>query len=166
MHKQANACAWQEGKKRLEQAIAQGTHFNFESTLGGKTITDLLIKAARKGALIRIWYAGLESVGLHIQRVAARVKNKGHDIPESDIRKRWTRSQANLIRLIPCATTLHVYDNSQERDPVAGATPTPRLVLAIEEGRLIFPNQAQLGDTPQWAKPLVFAAYQHFHLVE
>jgi len=35
-------------------------------------------------------FAGLESVELHLQRVAAQVEKGGHDIPASDIRKRWT----------------------------------------------------------------------------
>ncbi|MDD5260234.1 MAG: hypothetical protein PHD76_00130 [Methylacidiphilales bacterium] len=61
----------------LEQAIAKGSHFTFETTLGGKTITDILIDAAKKGAVIRIWYAGLESLELHLQRVASRVKKGG-----------------------------------------------------------------------------------------
>ena len=101
---------------------------------------------------------------LHLQRVAQRVKKGGHDIPESDIRKRWSSSHSNLIRLIPHVATLNVFDNSLERDPATGAAPEPRLVLAICERSLTYPNQAQVGKTPQWAKPIVYAAYKHFGL--
>ena len=159
---EANAIAWQKGKELLEQAIAQGSHFTFETTLGGKTITEILIDAAKKGVLIRIWYAGLESVELHLQRVARRVKKGGHDIPESDIRKRWSSSYSTLIRLIPHVATLSVFDNSLERDPATGTAPEPGMVLAINERRLTFPNSTQVGKTPQWAKPIVYAAYKHF----
>lgn len=162
---EANALAWQEGKRRLESAIAEGGHFVFETTLGGNTITKLLMEAAAGGARLQVWYAGLESVELHLQRVAARVRKGGHDIPESDIRRRWTRSQANLIRLLPWVTTLRVYDNSAERDPALGLAPDPRLLLAIDEKRLTWPPVEALVETPAWAKPLVFAAYQHFGLV-
>ena len=160
----ANAFAWQEGRHRLEAAIAAGTAFAFETTLGGETITRLLLEAATQGAVLRIWFAGLENVELHLRRVAARVKKGGHDIPESDIRRRWTGSYANLIRLIPHLKDLRVYDNSTERDPAAGVPPEPRLVLSIEARRLTFPSADHLADTPQWAKPIVFAAYQHFGL--
>lgn len=34
----ANAEAWQEGTRRLRQAMADGTDFAFETTLGGNTI--------------------------------------------------------------------------------------------------------------------------------
>src|SRR4051812_14984396 len=159
-----NAFAWQEGKRRLEAAIADGTAFTFETTLGGETITRLLVEAATLGAVVRIWFAGLESVELHLQRVAARVQKGGHDIPEADIRRRWAGSHANLIRLIPHVTDLRVYDNSAERDPAAGASPEPRLVLSIEERQLTFPPGDRVADTPQWAKPIVFAVYQHFGL--
>lgn len=160
----ANAFAWHEGKRRLEAAIAHGTAFAFETTLGGQSITALLIKAAGQGAVIRIWFAGLDTVERHLARVAARVKKGGHDIPEIDIRRRWTGSHANLIRLIPHLTTLQVYDNSMERDPAAGRTPQPQLVLSIEDRTLVFPSAAEVSATPQWAKPIVFAAYQHYGL--
>ena len=161
---EANAFAWQEGRRRLAAAIAAGTAFNFETTLGGETITRLLLGAAAQGAVLRIWFAGLESVELPLQRVAARVRKGGHDIPESDIRRRWAGSHANLIRLLPHVTDLRVYDNSAERDPTAGTPPEPRLVLSIEERQLTFPPAGRVADTPQWAKPIVFAAYQHFGL--
>jgi predicted ABC-type ATPase len=160
----ANAFAWQEGKRRLEAAIANGLAYAFETTLGGETITRLLIDAATHGALVRIWFAGLESVDLHLQRVAARVKKGGHDIPESDIRKRWVGSHANLIQLIPHVAALRVFDNSVERDPAAGKMPEPRLLLAIEEMQLTYPPAKRLAETPQWAKPIVFAAFRHFGL--
>jgi predicted ABC-type ATPase len=160
----ANAFAWQEGKRRLEAAIAQGSAFAFETTLGGDTITQLLIEAATQGAVVRIWFAGLESVELHFLRVAARVKKGGHDIPESDIRRRWVGSHANLIRLIPHVMDLRVYDNSTERDPADGVPPEPRLVLSIEDQRLTFPPADRLKETPLWAKPMVFAAYRHVGL--
>jgi predicted ABC-type ATPase len=160
----ANAFAWQEGRRRLEAAMAAGAAFAFETTLGGETITRLLLQAATQGAVLRIWFAGLENVELHLRRVAARVKKGGHDIQENDIRRRWSGSQANLIRLIPHLTDLRVYDNSAERDPAAGVPPEPRLVLSIAERRLTFPPADRLADTPQWAKPIVFAAYQHFGL--
>jgi predicted ABC-type ATPase len=158
----SNAYAWQEGRRRLEAAIADRSAFTFESTLGGETITGLLIEAATQGALMRLWFAGLESLELHLRRVAARVKKGGHDIPEGNVRKRWIGSHANLIRLIPHVTDLRVYDNSMERDPAAGDLPQPRLVLAIEEKRLSYPPADRLAETPQWAKPIVLAAYRHF----
>jgi len=116
--------------------------------------------AAQQGMRVMIGYAGLESVDLHLRRVAARVHEGGHDIPETDIRRRWIASHENLIRLLPWVTTLVVYDNSLERDPAAGAPPVPTLVLRIEERKLRYPGADDVAQTPQWAKPIVAAAYK------
>ena len=160
----ANAVAWAYGKGKLEEAIARGLDFTFESTLGGKTITDLLIQAAGQGHALDVWFVGLESVELHLQRVAARVAKGGHPIPEADIRKRWIGSHENIIRLIPHVRTLRVFDNS--RAAVPGEAPEPTLLLSIEEGELTFPGPENLAATPAWAKPIVAAAYRHFDLID
>ncbi len=157
---EANALAWKQGKELLEAAIANRTDFNFESTLGGDTITRLLIEAARKGAKLNVWYAGLASVDLHLQRVAARVAKGGHPIPEDDIRRRWIGSHLNLIKLLPHVTNLRVYDNSAERDPGRGQAPEPRLVLAITGRAIDFPGADAVKATPEWAKPIVVAAFK------
>jgi predicted ABC-type ATPase len=158
----ANAISWAYGKAKLEEAIARDTDFAFESTLGGKTITNLLIKAAQKSHQLEIWFVGLASVELHLERVAQRVAKGGHPIPEADIRKRWIGSHENIIRLIPFVTTLRVSDNSAEV-PARG-TPKPTLLLSIEDRDPTYPGPDQLGETPEWAKPIVAAAYKHFRL--
>ncbi|MCF3648722.1 zeta toxin family protein [Synoicihabitans lomoniglobus] len=159
----ANAIAWAYGKAKLEAAIAQGTDFTFESTLGGKTITNLLTRAAGKSHQIDIWFVGLKSVDLHLQRVASRVAQGGHPIPEAAIRQRWIGSHENIIRLIPHVTTLRLFDNSPE--VAEGEIPDPTLLLSIQNGQLAYPGPDVLSTTPQWAKPIVAAAYRHFGLM-
>ncbi len=159
----ANALAWAYGKAKLEEAVATGADYTFESTLGGKTITNLLIQAAQRSHQIDIWFVGLASVELHLKRVAQRVAAGGHPIPEADIRRRWIRSRENIIRLIPFVTTLRIFDNSSEI-PVGGS-PEPILLLSIEEGELAYPGPDQLHATPAWAKPIVAAAYKHLGLI-
>jgi predicted ABC-type ATPase len=160
----ANAVAWAYGKEKLEDAIARGLDFTFESTLGGKTITALLIQAAGQGYALDIWFVGLESVELHLKRVAGRVAKGGHSIPETHIRKRWIGSRENIIRLLPFARTLRVFDNS--REVASGEAPNPTLLLSIEDGDLTFPDPKNLAFTPAWAKPIVAAAYRHFDLLD
>ena len=159
---EANSFAWTMGRNLLEAAITNRTDFAFETTLGGNTITTLLVEAAKNGATLNLWYAGLASVELHLQRVAARVQKGGHDIPEHDIRKRWTASLVNLTKLIPLVANLRVYDNSVEADPAAGVSPEPKLVLAVEERVVAFPGFAEIPATPDWARPIVVKAYKEF----
>jgi predicted ABC-type ATPase len=105
---------------------------------------------------VRILYVGLASPDLHIERVRNRVRTGGHDIPESSIRRRWRHSRLNLVQLLPHLTELRVYDNSFDADPAAGRAPQPVLVLHLDHGEIVGPQD--LSPTPDWAKPIVAAA--------
>jgi len=154
--REANAAAWEEGRRLLERAIRERLDFAFETTLGANTMTQMLLQAAEAGFDIHAWYAGLASPELHLARVRARVKRGGHDIPEADIRRRYQSSRMNLIRLLPHLASLRVYDNSVEADPAKGRVPLPRLLLHMERGAIRGPDD--LSATPEWAKPVVAAA--------
>lgn len=159
----ANAHAWQIGKALLEQAIAAGRDYRFETTLGGRSIAQLLEKAARAGHRLHIWFCGLASPDLHIRRVRSRVSHGGHDIPEEKIRERWNRSRENLIRLVPLIDHLRVIDNSAESDPAEGHRPRPVLLLEMQRGKITAP--ADLSGAPEWAQPIIAAAI-HLHTAD
>lgn len=152
----ANGRAWREGKRLLERAIAERLDWAFETTLGGDTLVALLENAADAGFEVRVWWAGLAGVDLHLARVRARVAKGGHDIPEGDVRRRYDKGRENLIRLLPRLTELRLYDNSAQADPHEGAAPSPTLVLHLAGRRIM--NPEDLPKTPDWAKPIVAAA--------
>jgi predicted ABC-type ATPase len=153
---EANRAAWNEGKRLLERAIDERRDFAFETTLGGRTIAALLGKALSAGIEVRVWYVGLESPELHIERVRSRVKKGGHDIPETKIRERYVRSRWNLIQLLPELTEVIVYDNSEEADPHSGIAPNPKLILHAAKGKTL--AMCDLKRAPNWAKPILMAA--------
>jgi predicted ABC-type ATPase len=158
---EANGRAWELGRQQLEAAVTTGANYAFETTLGAKTIPELLAKASRTHNVVML-FCGLASVELHLRRVAQRVKVGGHAIPEQKIRERWVTSRANLIKLLPFLARLQVFDNSVEaahgeeiRDPI--------LLLEMTQGHLTFPapNDAKaLRATPAWAQPIVQAAIE------
>lgn len=152
----ANAAAWQEGKRLLERAIGERLDYAFETTLGGQTIAGLLEETLATGMEVRMWYAGLDSADLHVARVRARVSTGGHDIPEARIRERFDSSRLNLIRLLPRLTELRVYDNSREGDPRLGKRPSPRLILHMRQGKVV--ETCGLESAPDWTKPILAAA--------
>ena len=153
---EANGLAWLAGKEMLEAAIEQGRDYIFETTLGGNTIPLLISRAAARGHRVVIWYVGLESPETHIDRVQARVRRGGHDIPEEKIRERFDRSIENLITLIPHVDELKLFDNSVDVDLAAGESPEVRGLLHVRDGEIV--SSVALADVPDWAKP-VFAAY-------
>jgi len=154
---QANAVAWQEGIRRLDEAVARGRHHAFETTLGGRTVAAK-IKAATKTHDVMIWFCGLSSPEQHIARVKARVTMGGHDIPEAKIRERYPAALENLIALMPYLAHLQVYDNSTDV-ATGSAIPDPVRVAEMVSGQLTWPDDLDsLKQTPEWAKPLLEAA--------
>jgi predicted ABC-type ATPase len=155
---EANARAWEWGRDRLEQSIGDRTSFAFETTLGGRTITQILVRAALAELDVRVWYVGLASPELHIRRVRERVARGGHDIPESLIRMRWESSRENLVRLMPRLAELALFDNSAPGDPLSGGTPDPLRILHARGG--VIRHLRPPGEVPSWARPIVAAAFK------
>jgi predicted ABC-type ATPase len=154
----ANAGAWEQGRRLLQRAIDECLDFTFETTLGGNTMPALLADAAKRGIEVHIFYVGLDSAEAHIERVRQRVRAGGHDIPEADIRRRYRHSRINLVTLLPVLTELRMYDNSATADPATGQAPKPVLVLHTQRGSIVGPSD--LTATPAWAKPIVAAALE------
>ena len=155
----ANGCAWEEGMRRLDSALASGSSYAFETTLGGHSVPQRILGATRTHDVL-IWFCGLASSEQHIARVCARVAAGGHDIPEQKIRERYVSAQVNLIGLMPHVAHLQVYDNSVDATP-GNAIPDPVLLLEMTGGQLMRPDPKDgvtLGATPEWAKALLEAA--------
>lgn len=146
--REINSQVWYEGLSRLQAAICENTNFSFETTLGGRTITNTLLDAIAAGIDVNIWYCGLHSPELHIERVATRVAHGGHHIPDPLIRSRYRSSMQNLCRLTPGLHRLAVYDNSQNLG--TDGKPNLRLLLAFESGKIGYLAQNML----EWAKPV------------
>src|SRR5690554_3200649 len=115
---EANGTAWQEGVRRLDDAIAQGRDHAFETTLGDNSIAARL-RAATATHDVAMWFCGLDSPERHLARVRLRVAGGGHDIPEAKVHERYVSSLSNLIALMPHLSQLQVYDNSIDAKPGA-----------------------------------------------
>jgi predicted ABC-type ATPase len=61
-------------------------------------------------------YLRLQTTQLALRRIAARVRQGGHDVPRRDVVRRFARSRVNFERLYrPLADSWAVYDNSGPR---------------------------------------------------
>jgi predicted ABC-type ATPase len=155
----ANSYAWHEGMRRLEEAIVKKSNYAFETTLGGATVAKNILRGAKTHDVL-IWFCGLSSPELHIERVKNRVAAGGHHIPEEKIRERYPLAQSNLIMLMPHVAHLTVYDNSKAASS-DGTLPDPLPLLEMEHGKVLFPDGADveaLRRVPEWAKPILEAA--------
>ena len=64
------------------------------------------------GYAVCLHFLALPNAEIAIARVAQRVKQGGHDIPEAVIRRRFASGQANLARYCALVDDWDIYDNS------------------------------------------------------
>jgi predicted ABC-type ATPase len=103
------------GKRVLhlaEELIASRQSFTVETTLSGSTYLRMAARAKEVGFSIMVVLIGTASVEINIERVKARVKKGGHDVPEEDQRRRYPRTLANMKKLLPQADLAVLLDNS------------------------------------------------------
>ena len=98
---------------RLHALAAQLADFAFETTLAARTYAPWLRTLQMSGYRVSLFYVWLSVVELAVERVAIRVSQGGHSIPEGTIRQRYARSLANFEKLYrPIVNDWAVYDNS------------------------------------------------------
>ena len=83
--------------QEVAERIEQREDFAFETTLAGRTNLKLIDRLRSDGWHTVLFYLALPSVELSKMRVAERVTNGGHNIPVSDIERRFPRSLRNLF---------------------------------------------------------------------
>ena len=123
--------------ERLRQFIADGKSFAMESTLSGRFYRLVLKRAKEAGYATHLDFLVLPKVEDSIRRVANRVIQGGHNVPEADLRRRFPLGLRNLFSLYrPFCDTWNVYLNADDAVLVAHGTPS---VLEIDR-RDLFDN--------------------------
>jgi predicted ABC-type ATPase len=97
----------------VDQLAAKRVDFAFETTLSGLGYVRRILAWKRLGYRIEIVYLKLQSSKLALRRIAARVREGGHDVPRSDVVRRFARGWANFKDVYrPLADVWTLYDNS------------------------------------------------------
>lgn len=101
--------------EEIERHAHAKTSFAFETTLSGLAYARRITEWQRAGFGVDLIFLWLETVELAIARVAARVRQGGHAVPEEIIRRRYTAGWYNFQhRYKSLVDTWLLYDNSQE----------------------------------------------------
>jgi predicted ABC-type ATPase len=104
----------------IDRLAADRADSAFETTLSGLTYLHRLKSWKRAGYRIDIMYLKLSSSRLALRRVAARVRQGGHNVPPADVLRRFVRGWEKFQRIYrPLADSWAVYNNSG---------PAPRLL--------------------------------------
>jgi predicted ABC-type ATPase len=101
--------------QRINELASKGTDFGFETTLSGKRYLSLLKRLRKSGYKIHLFFLWLPEVSLAINRVQDRVRQGGHSVPESDVRRRFYRGLKHLlVEYRPLLDEWIIFDNSGE----------------------------------------------------
>ena len=99
--------------------IAQRRTFTIETTLAGKTHLRTFAAARAAAFKIVLLYFAPDNVETCLSRIARRVSEGGHDVPEADVRRRFDRSLANLPEYAARCDLWRVFDVSLKKVRVA-----------------------------------------------
>lgn len=105
--------AGKQAVMNIRSNIQQGLSFNQETTLCGRSILSSIRLARSRGYYIEMYYIGLSSADIAVERVKKRALEGGHDIPEADIRRRYVESFRGLKTILPYCDRVELYDNSE-----------------------------------------------------
>ena len=100
--------------RRIRSLSRERKSFGFETTLAGQTYVHLLKELRGRGYRIQIYFLWLRSVDLALRRVAERVRQGGHSVPDEDVKRRYVTGARNLFVLYrPLADFIALMDNSE-----------------------------------------------------
>lgn len=79
----------------------------------GNSIIRNIEKAISLGYEIELHYVGVENVEIAKERIAHRVKNGGHSVPDEDVERRYEESFHRLLNVIDKCDQTILYDNTE-----------------------------------------------------
>ncbi len=102
----------------IAQHVARRQSFAFETTLSGKAYARQIPQWRQLGYRVELFFLSLPSVDMAVQRVAERVRQGGHDIPEATIRRRFASGRRIFADVYqPLVDKWVLYDNAGD-EPV------------------------------------------------
>lgn len=136
---------WTDGRRR--HCLSAGLSFVSETVFSHTSKLDLMRQARAAGFAVVLLVVCVNDPRQLLQRVAQRVAEGGHAVPEDRILARYPRTLRHLREAIPLADMALMYDTSGAgRDGVSG----PKLVARCRSGQWHW----QVSRPPRWAQAL------------
>jgi predicted ABC-type ATPase len=111
---EANKQAAVACEERVDELIRRASHsFAIETVLSTNKYRKRVELARNAGFNVLFIYLVIETVEQSIRRVARRVTQGGHDVPQEKIRKRWALSRANVPWFWEHASASYVFYNEE-----------------------------------------------------
>jgi len=98
---------------RIIHLLKEGLTFAFETTLATRSYVKLIQRAQKRGYFVTLLFFSLSSPEQAVARVAKRVSQGGHNIPDEVILRRYDAGLQNFFQLYtPICDYWTLYDNS------------------------------------------------------
>ena len=126
--------------------IGRRESFAFETVFSdpvGEKVA-FLADAVRCGYVVVLCYIGLSGPDQSAERVAMRVSQGGHDVPDDKLQSRYSRTLANLHAAILRLPHVLIYDNSDLNAPY-------RQMAVFDHGQLRHLEEP----IPAWLRPVL-----------
>jgi predicted ABC-type ATPase len=121
------------------QLLKEGRTFCFETVFSHQSKIDFVARAKAMGYEIILVYIHLSSVSLNQARVAQRVSEGGHFVPDEKVASRIPRVIKNIRQTLPLCDEVYMLDNSRTDNPF-------QQLVVIHKGKITF-KQSSL---PEW----------------
>lgn len=146
--------------EKLAQQVAVGLRddwvrndlsFTYESVMSHESHIEFARQAQGSGYKAYLYYVCVSDAELNKERVAQRVQEGGHDVPEDKIISRYQRSLDNLYTMLDICRRGFLFDNSTD-DMVLLAEVTKDGYLDINEAAYILTQ-------PYWFETAVLSKW-------
>jgi predicted ABC-type ATPase len=89
--------------RRQHDLLDAKESFAFETTLSGRHELELMRRAAASGYKVNLVFIALGTPELSIGRIVQRVLDGGHNVPPTDVKRRYGRSMEHLPQALRLA---------------------------------------------------------------
>lgn len=134
-------------EQQRHSLLLNGSSFCFETVYSHPSKIDFVARAKALGYQVIMVMIHLESAQLNQARVAERVAEGGHTVPDDKVSSRIPRMLEHVKTSLPLCDLVRVYDNSFADNPFIP-------VFSIEDGNV----EQHLEPLPDWAEMLLGSA--------
>jgi len=117
-------------ERRRRELLQRRRSFVSESTFSHPSKLALVHEAQAAGFRIVMFHVSVDQARLSVSRVAQRVTEGGHDVPQAKILERFERNQPLIRQAVLLADQAFVYDNSR-------LNVAPQRTIAFRNGAVI-----------------------------
>jgi predicted ABC-type ATPase len=127
--------------------VASGQSFSFETVFSHRSKLDFMKMARQCGYRVYLYFVCLEPPELCLSRVAIRVAQHGHGVPDDKILERYGRCLDLLPEAIKIADRCFLFDNSET---TSGGEIESSLAMEIERAGDSFSVVIHRNELPAW----------------